>query len=78
MNIYKIIGAIGLLIISIGILNKERKKQNILYIIGGICLEIYSLYLGDVIFIILQIIFVISAVYDLFQLKRSKKMKVGD
>ena len=50
MNIYKIIGAIGLLVISFGIINKERRTQDILYIVGGICLEIYSLYLNDIIF----------------------------
>lgn len=36
-----------------------------LYIIGGICLEIYSIYLHDLIFIILQIVFTLAAVYDL-------------
>jgi hypothetical protein len=78
MNIFKLIGAIGLLVISFGIINKERRTQDILYIIGGICLEIYSLYLGDVIFIILQIIFTVSAIYDLVKLKHLKKLKTND
>ena len=78
MNIFKIIGAIGLLTISAGIINKDRKKQDVLYIIGGIFLEIYSIYLSDLIFIILQIIFVISAIYDLYQLPSLKEVKTND
>jgi hypothetical protein len=72
MNIFKIIGAVGLLIISIGIITRRRRTQDILYAIGGLCLETYSIYLGDIIFIILQIIFTLAAIYDLvkFQLKK--------
>ena len=72
IDIFKIIGAAGLLLISVGIITKERKKQNILYIIGGICLEIYSLYLGDLIFIFLQLIFTLFAGYDLWKISAKK------
>ncbi|PIU79567.1 MAG: hypothetical protein COZ28_02580 [Candidatus Moranbacteria bacterium CG_4_10_14_3_um_filter_44_15] len=75
MSIFKFIGALGLLLISIGIVNKKRFIQDILYIIGGICLEIYSIHLGDLIFIILQIIFIIAAIYDSIKLRRSEKNK---
>jgi len=75
MNIFKIIGAIGLLFISVGIITKERKNQDILYILGGVFLEIYSIYLGDWIFIILQIVFTFSAVYDIKRVLTKKKLK---
>lgn len=78
MSIFKIIGVCGLLVISFGIINKERRIQDILYIVGGICLEIYSLYLGDLIFIILQIIFTIAAIYDLLKLTRLNKASTND
>lgn len=71
MSIFKIIGALGLILISIGIIIPNRKHQNILYILGGIGLEIYSIYIGDIIFIILQIIFVLAALFDL--LKKNQK-----
>ena len=64
-GIFKIIGALGIILISLGILNKKRKKQDIFYILGGLCLEIYSISLKDVIFIVLQIIFTGAAIYDL-------------
>jgi len=73
IDIFKLIGALGLILISIGIITKKRSKQDIFYIIGGICLEIYSIYLGDLIFIILQIVFTLSAVYDLYKIYSSKK-----
>ena len=64
VEIFKIIGAIGLLLISIGIIVKRKDQQDILFIIGGILLEIYSISIKDVIFILLQIIFILAAVYD--------------
>ena len=69
----KFVGAIGLFLIILGIVNKKRKTQNIYYIIGGICLEIYSIYIGDIIFIILQLVFTLAAIYDLFNCERSTK-----
>ncbi len=73
INILRFIGALGLVLISIGVIIKKRETQDIYYIIGGICLEIYSIYIGDLIFIILQIIFTLSATYDLVQIRLSKK-----
>ena len=72
MELIKFVGALGLLLISIGIVTKERKKQDLLYIAGGIALEAYSIYLGDYIFIVLQIIFTVAAVYDLFKIRNGK------
>lgn len=72
MDIFKIIGATGLLLISVGIITKKRKSQDFFYIIGGLCLEVYSVYLGDVIFIILQIIFTLAAIYDLIKVQLKK------
>ena len=68
--IFKIIGAIGLVFITIGVISRNRIRQNIYFIIGGLLLEVYSIYLKDVIFIPLQLIFVIASVYELCHLKR--------
>ncbi len=65
MDIFKVIGAFGIILISIGIVTKKRNIQDIYYILGGLCLAIYSLYIKDLIFIILQIIFILAAIYDL-------------
>lgn len=67
---FKFIGIIGLVAISVGIILKSRQQQDIVYIIGGLCLEAYSIYLDDWIFIILQAVFIISAVYDFVKHKR--------
>ena len=66
---FKIIGALGIILIAIGILNKKRKTQDIYYILGGICLGVYSIYIREWIFIILQAIFTFAAVYDLIKIK---------
>lgn len=64
MNTFKFIGALGIVLISIGILIKKRKTQNICYILGGICLEIYSIHIGDTVFMVLEGIFTIAAIFS--------------
>jgi len=72
IEVFRIIGVLGILLITLGIILRKRKEQDILYIAGGICLEIYSLYIGDLIFIVLQIIFTLAAVYDFFRKFKEK------
>ena len=73
MSMFKIIGAVGLLLITVGVVTKGREEQDWLYIVGGVCLEIYSIYIGDYIFMVLQIVFILSAVYDVVRLYLRKK-----
>ena len=61
---FKLIGVLGIILISIGVVTKRRKRQDVFYILGGACLEVYSIYINDLIFAVLQIIFILSAVYD--------------
>ena len=67
--LFKIVGALGILLISAGIVIKKRAYQNIFFIMGGLCLEIYSIYIRDIIFIILQMIFILAAVFDLVKMR---------
>ena len=71
INIFYIIAIIGLLSIILGtlVIYKKRKYTYPLFIIGGICLEIYSIYIEDLIFIILQTVFILSSVYGLIRKK---------
>lgn len=71
-TVFKLIGILGVLLISLGIVYKKRKMQDELYIFGGICLTVYSVFIGDAIFVVLQLIFIAAAVYDL---KRKKVLK---
>ncbi|MBW2963505.1 hypothetical protein KY306_01890 [Candidatus Woesearchaeota archaeon] len=75
VSIFKLIGALGIILIAIGIIIKKRKIQDIFYIFGGLCLETYSIYINDLIFIILQIIFTLAAVYDLIKIQFFKKSR---
>ena len=70
MVIYQISGAIGLILIIAGILLKKRRNEDILYILGGLCLLSYSISIKDPIFIPLQIIFVIAAIFDYTKRKK--------
>lgn len=65
----EIFGIIGLILITIAIWQKE-KQQDKLFIVGGLALFIYSYSLHNVIFIILQIVFILSALIELSKRKR--------
>ncbi|KKQ76931.1 MAG: hypothetical protein US98_C0019G0009 [Parcubacteria group bacterium GW2011_GWC1_38_6] len=65
-----IFGIVGLLIISLAIWLKSERRQDILFVIGGASLLVYSISIKDVIFIILQIVFLISAFVELLRLRK--------
>ena len=73
LDAFKVIGILGLLLISTGVIITARKKEDTLFILGGICLAVYSIYIQDLIFILLQIVFISSAVYNLAKTIREEK-----
>jgi len=78
LNIFDIFGIIGLLLIIFGnfkISSKTKDRKNYTYpsfILGGILLVIYSIYIKNVIFIILQIVFILVSLYNLNKIKNKK------
>ena len=64
--IFKVLGAIGMLLLVYGIINKSSLKRNELFTIGGLFLLAYSVYLRDPIFIPLQIIFSTASIYEIY------------
>lgn len=68
----KLIGAAGLLIVSAGILKHTNREQNKKFILGGVCLLAYSIYLKDPVFIPLQIVFISASVYKIYTLSKKK------
>lgn len=73
----KILGALGLIFITSGVLIKKEIKQDIFFVIGGLLLLIYSIYLRDPVFIPLQIIFTIASLYEIYTIKRSPTKNPG-
>ena len=75
--IFKIIAIIGLIFIILGtsLISRKTKIRKYTYpllIFGGICLEIYSIYIKDMIFIILQGVFIISSIYGLIKINEHR------
>lgn len=68
--LYQLVGVVGLLCIIAGVMYKKRRYQDEFYIAGGILLTVYSVAIGDIIFIILQVVFTCVAIFDLARLKR--------
>ena len=74
VNIFYIVAIIGLLSIISGTLmiaKRPKKRKTIFSILltGGICLEIYSIYIQDPIFIILQGVYIITIIYGIIKIK---------
>lgn len=78
LDLYKISAILGLICITIGIMlvrPSQKRKQYVLFILGGILLEFYSIKIQDAIFITLQAVFTISAIFELAMLyKKAKKL----
>lgn len=72
LNIYDIFGIIGVIFIVTGILLRKRKEEHMMFILGGLFLCVYSISLNSYIFMILQIIVVISASYELLKFDMKK------
>lgn len=70
--LFKLLGVIGLLIITHGIFIKKEKPRDWNFAIGGIFLLAYSIYLHDLIFIILQMVFIVSNLYREWRLIKKK------
>jgi len=74
MIVEKIVGILGLIFIVIGNLTiykskKIRRKYTYpLLIVGGLFLTVYSIIKKDVIFTILQIVFVLASIYGLIKI----------
>lgn len=70
----QIIAILGLISIIVGTslvsskISIRRRYTYPLLIMGGICLLIYSVYLQDTIFIILQAVFIVSSVIGLIKI----------
>lgn len=77
IDLFSLVGAVGLALISLGIITKKRDFQNLFYIFGGLLLEAYSIYIGNWVFIILQAIFVIAAVFDLVKNNKTRLLNFG-
>ena len=62
----KIVGGLGLIIISIGVITDQKPKKDILFLIGGVDLLAYNIYIKDPVFIPLQIIFIIASSWEIY------------
>jgi len=67
-----IAGGLGLLAITIGVILKNERRQDVVFIIGGLLLAGYSTYRGDPIFLLLQIVFIVVAAVELVKLSKKK------
>ncbi|MGC9602873.1 MAG: hypothetical protein ABSF47_00135 [Minisyncoccia bacterium] len=69
-NLFMVFGILGLLVISFSIWLRNERKQDLWFILGGALLLGYSVSINDVIFIILQVVFIASAAAELLKLKK--------
>ncbi len=74
-TIFKIIGVIGLVFICVAMTVKNRQKRNVLSTIGGTGLLIYSIYLKDIIFTVLQAVYIIVVCFDYVKEYKKKHAK---
>lgn len=64
----KLLGVLGILSITLGMFSKKEVHQDVLFVLGGLSLLMYSVFKGDVIFIALQLIFIAAALYEIWEI----------
>jgi lipid-A-disaccharide synthase-like uncharacterized protein len=75
---YTLIAIVGLLSIIVGTslvsssLKVRRRYTYPLLILGGVCLLVYSIHLNDLIFIILQSVFIVSSIVGLIRINERR------
>ena len=73
MAYFQILGVIGFLFVTAGVVAHTRRRKDVLFIAGGLLLTSYSSYRGDAIFIALQMVFTLAAFYDFIMLKMPRR-----
>jgi Ca2+/Na+ antiporter len=73
----KLCAGAGVLLIAWGIYIKNEIKQDTIFALGGLCLLLYSIYLRDPFFIVLQIIFTGSSLYEIYKIKTTKSINIS-
>jgi hypothetical protein len=63
-------GILGLISISIAVWIRNERRQDVLFMVGGIFLLVYSIFIKDTVFIVLQIIFILSTLAELLKLRK--------
>lgn len=66
-------GVVGLVGIIIGVVTKREDIQDWFFIIGGLALLGYSAWQRDLVFIILQIVFIAVAAGELIGIERARR-----
>lgn len=83
LNVFYFIGVAGLLSIITGTLlisskpSLRRRYTYPLLLFGGVCLLIYSVYIRDTVFIILQAVYIVITIYGIIRLHHHIR-KVSD
>jgi lipid-A-disaccharide synthase-like uncharacterized protein len=70
MELARIVGIAGLLCITYAIFIKKETKQDWFFVLGGVLLFYYSYTLGDAVFMMLQVVFTLASLYEIYTLKK--------
>lgn len=68
--IFNVIGVLGLIFVIFGLLQRKEIKEDIFFLIGGVFLIVYSIYLRNAIFIILQAAFILATIWEIIKIRK--------
>jgi lipid-A-disaccharide synthase-like uncharacterized protein len=72
---FTIIAVVGLLFATAGILGRNELKSDYLHVVAGICLLTYSIHIKNTVFIVMQTVFILGTMYEIFKISREKRNK---
>ena len=81
--VYRIIAILGLVVVVLGNYfslktNTRKKYTYLLFVVGAVCLLLYSVSINDVIFTALQAVVIVTSLieYYIVHIKKSKSPKI--
>ncbi len=73
---FTIFDIIGLLVSSFAVWARNERKQDMAFIVGGVLLFAYSASIHNVIFTVLQVVFIASTSIELWRLGKKRTNKL--
>ena len=74
--IINVVGMLGALLLVYAIFLEAEKRQDAVFMIGGMCLFVYGLWLGSPVLTIAMALFVLASTYEFIQIMRGKHRHV--
>jgi Ca2+/Na+ antiporter len=70
--IINVVGMLGALLVGYGVFLEAEKRQDIVFMLAGMCLFVYAIWLASPVTMIAMALFTLASTYEFIQIMRGK------